>query len=250
MNAHLSEWTLRRFQVGELPGSDAMQAQAHVAGCMDCKRVLEGFRKDQLRLEAEIPFERFAASVERVVDRPSGAARPRLNGLLVAMAATVLLAVAVKPLLSSAPAPVNRMKGGAVAELRIGHEQAQRVAQPGTPEPLAPGERVRLGYTAGAHRYVLAVSVDAAGEVSALYPEAGTSLPVEGGEEMHWLPESLVFTGSGDERVVVVFSEEPLEVEAVRAAAQRAFEAGGRSVEAMPPLEVDGEQTHWVLRKP
>jgi hypothetical protein len=252
MSAHLSEWTLRRLHAGELSGPEGQEARTHAAGCEACQKVLKGFTEAQSHFEAAVPFERLATRVEQRVERPAPTARPRFNGFLVAVAATVLVAVVVRPLLSESPSPANRTKGGAVAELRIGGEggEAQRVASPGAVEPLAPGERLRLGYTAGPQRYVLAVSVDEAGEVSALYPEAGQSLAVEAGAGMHWLPDSQELTGSGLERVVVVLSEQPLEVEAVRAAALRAFEASGRSVAAMPALGVGGEETHWVLRKP
>jgi hypothetical protein len=252
MSMHLSEWTLRRLHTGELAGPESQQARAHVSGCTVCQKVMKGFEEEQSDFEALVPLERLSPQVERRMEQPAPAARPRFNGFLVAVAATVLVAVLVRPLLAEPPSPANRTKGGAVAELRIGGEgvESQRVAAPGAVESLAQGERLRLGYTAGALGYVLAVSVDEAGEVSALYPEAGQSLAVEAGAGMHWLPDSQELTGSGLERVVVVLSEQPLEVEAVRAAALRAFEASGRDVAAMPSLEVGGEETHWVLRKP
>jgi hypothetical protein len=157
----------------------------------------------------------------------------------------------VRPLLEENPLPGVRTKGGAVAELRIGGgEGSQRMARTDVAEPLAPGERVRLGYTPDARRYVLALSVDEAGEVTPLYPEAGESLPVEPGAGTHWLPDSIEFTGSGAERVVVLLSDAPVTVEDATAAARQAFEAGGRDVARMPPLSVDGDQTHWVLLKP
>lgn len=250
---HLSEWTLRRLHAGELPAPEVAQAQAHVAGCARCGAVLKDAEQAQARFEAEVPFERFEAGVERALGRARKpeAARPspmRWAGPVAAMAATVLLVVAVRPLL--APESGVRTKGGAAAELRIGGEGAQRVARVDAPEALAPGERVRLGYTPDTRRYVLALSVDAAGEVTPLYPEAGESLPVEVGAGTHWLPDSLEFTGSGAERVVLVLSDAPLAVEAARDAARRAFEAGGRDVARMPALNVAGDQTHWMLLKP
>jgi hypothetical protein len=250
MSAHVTEWTLRRLHAGELAGAESQEAQAHVSACVRCQGVLKGLEANQARFEAEIPFERFADGVERTLRNPSSApSRPRLNGMLVAVAATVLLAVAVRPLLSQSP--MNRLKGGATAELRIGGDgMAQRAVPPGATEALARGERVRIGYAAGAHRYVLAVSVDEAGEVTSLYPAMGPSLPVEAGAGTHWLPDSVDFYGSGLERVVVVLSDEPLEVEAVRDAARRAWEGSGRNVATLSSLGVAGEELHWLLRKP
>jgi hypothetical protein len=252
MSAHLSKWTLRRLHAGELPDSEEPRARAHVSACAECHEVVKGLEGEQARFEAEIPFDRFMAGVERTSrSRPAAPSRPQfLNGPLVAVAATVLLAVAVRPLLSESPG--NRLKGGAMAELRIGGDGLeQRSVQPGTTEALAPGERVRLGYVADErHGYVLALSVDEAGEVSALYPSAGMSLPVEPGAGTHWLPDSVELTGSGHERLVLVLSDEPLDVEDMRSAALRAWERAGRNVAAMRTLGVGGEETHWLLRKP
>lgn len=251
MSAHLSKWTLRRLHAGELPDTEAPRARAHVSTCAECHGVVKGLEGEQTRFEAEIPFDRFEAGVERTSrKRPAAPSRPRLNGPVVAVAATVLLTVAVQPLLSESPG--NRLKGGAMAELRIGGDGLeQRSIQAGATEALAPGERVRLGYVADEHHgYVLALSVDEAGEVSALYSSAGMSLPVEPGTGTHWLPDSVELTGSGHERLVLVLSDEPLAVEDVRSAALRAWERAGRDVKALRTLGVGGEETHWLLRKP
>ncbi|WNG26228.1 ACP synthase [Cystobacter fuscus] len=250
MSTHPLEWTLRRLHAGELPGPETQQLQVHVSSCAECHEVMKGLEADQTRFEQEVPFERFAANVERALRKPPPApSRPRLNGLLIAVAATVLLVVAARPLLSPSPS-LNRLKGGASAELRIGGDGPQRAAQPGDTEALLPDERVRLGYVAGTYRYVMAVSVDDTGEVSALYSEQGMSLPVEAGAGRHWLPESVQFTGTGHERVVLVLSEKPLQVEAVQAAARRGWEAAEGKVAAMSTLGVEGEELHWLLLKP
>ena len=145
----------------------------------------------------------------------------------------------------------NRLKGGAGAELRIGGgAEPQRVASVDAPEALRRGERVRLGYTPGTHRYVAALSVDVWGEVTPLYPESGDSLVVEPGAGTHWLPESVEFTGAGAERVVLVLTDAPVSMEALSDAARKSFAATGGDVDAMAPLDVAGEQAQWILLKP
>jgi hypothetical protein len=172
----------------------------------------------------------------------------------VAMAASVLVVVLARPLLSGGPGHtlgLNGLKGGAVAELRIGGGSGpQREARTDAPEALDYGERVRLGYQAHEHRYVAAVSVDAIGEVTPLHPESGESLPVEPGADMHWLPDSWELTGSGAERVVLVLTDAPVSVDALVDAARQAFLEADGNVERMALLDVPGEQTHWVLLKP
>ena len=254
---HPSEWTLRRLHAGELPTAEATRARTHAASCEKCGTVLREADEAQRRFEAEHPFERFAQGVERAAEK-AGKQRQssqdtsrRWVGPLVAMAATALVVVAVPRLLAEEPVPGVRTKGGATAELRVGGgADSQRVARTDAPEALAPGERVRLGYMPDTRKYVLALSVDAAGEVTPLYPESGQSLPVEPGAGTHWLPGSLEFTGTGAERVVLVLTDTPVTVEDTAAAARKAFEAGGRDVAKMPALGVAGDQTHWMLLKP
>ncbi len=261
MSAHLSEhpseWTLRRLHAGELQADEATRTRTHAASCEQCGAVLRAAEETQRQFEAELPFERFEEGVKRAGERARRQERTRASssqrwmGPMVALAASVLLVVAVRPLLATDPVSGVRTKGGAVAELRIGGgEGSQRMARTDAPEPLAPGERVRLGYTPDTRGYVLALSVDAAGEVTPLYPEAGQSLPVEPGAGMHWLPDSIEFTGAGAERVVMMLTDAPVTVEEAVAAARQAFEEGGRDLERMPLLYVDGDQTHWMLLKP
>jgi len=196
-----------------------------------------------------VPFERFEAGVERALNKPETQPSWSLSkGVLVALAASVLLVVLVRPMLSNPP--THRLKGGASAELRIGGGGPQRGVLPGDTEELEPGEKVRLAYVPGPYRYVLAVSVDETGEVTALYPVMGPSLPVEAGAGTHWLPDSVAFYGSGLERVVVVLSDEPLEVESVLEAARRGWESAGHNVTALSSLGVEGEELHWLLSKP
>ncbi|MBZ4398946.1 ACP synthase [Myxococcus sp. AS-1-15] len=256
MSAHESEWTLRRLRAGELASPEAHRVRAHAAGCVTCGAVLKGLEEHQARFEAEHPFERFEAGVERALERQQQQRAPRPPPrrwvpATVALAASLLVVVLAKPLLEQGPEWNRRKGGGDAAELRIGGGTGpQREARPDRPEALEPGERVMLGYKAGAHRYMAAVSVDAIGEVTALHPESGASVAVEPGTEVHWLEGSWEFTGSGVERVVLVLGDEPFAVESLVEATRRAFAAAGGEVERMAPLDVKGAQTHWVLLKP
>jgi anti-sigma factor RsiW len=266
MSAHESNWTLRRLHAGELPAPEAARVQAHVGACEACAGTLQAVVKEQAEFEAQVSFERFEAGVEqaraRQVRAADGAgAQARWVRPLMAVAATVLVVVLARPLLESRGGDVtalpavggNRIKGGATAELRIGGGSGpQRVVDVGTPEALRPDEAVRLAYTAEGYRYVAVISVDAQGEVSPLYPEEanGESLAVAPGAGKHWLPDSVGFTGTGVERVVLVLTEAPLSMPALSAAAKKAFTAADGDVTRMGALDVAGSQMQWVLLKP
>ncbi|RKH40701.1 DUF4384 domain-containing protein [Corallococcus sp. AB050B] len=262
MSAHESSWTLRRLHAGELPAPEANRVREHAEACEACGATLRSFADAQAAFEAEVPFEKFEAGVERARARQASTesrTQARWVRPLMAVAASVVVLVLARPLLETGgrtdplqpPVAGNRLKGGAGAELRIGGGvDPQRVASTEAPEALQPGERVRLGYTADAYRYVAALSVDAQGEVTPLYPESGDSLAVEPGVGQHWLPESVEFTGAGAERVVLVLTDAPVSMDALSDAAWKSFTAAGRDVTRMAPLDVPGAQTQWVLLKP
>lgn len=248
---HLGELKLRRLLAGELPGSEAPAVES----CPSCRTRLRALEEEQRRFEEEIPFERFAAGVERAARAPRGTGVPgwRRLGPLAALAATLVVLVGARVLLEPRE-PSNRLKGGAQIEVRVagaqGGPQRQASADPAVPEPLSPGERLALGYRPEGHRFVAALSLDAGGEVTALYPETGRSLPVPSGSGTHYLPDSLVLTGRGLERVIVVLSDEPLGVEALGRAAREAYRRAGGDLTKLERIEAPGEQFHRTFLKP
>jgi hypothetical protein len=236
---HAGNLALRRIHSGELE-------DAHVQGCAECQAQLRELDAEQTHFEAEIPFERFAAGVERA---KLAKQMPRRSWLppLMGMAAAVVLAIGVQPLLKNG----TRTKGGGMV-LRIAAPAGgpQRLAAPDVPEALGPGERVRLGYTAGTHKFVAAVSVDQQGQITPLYPEYGKSLPVDEGDATYYLPDSIEFTGKGTEVVVMVLTDKPLDVGALTRAAKGAYEDAHGDLAHLDALKVPGEQFRRVLLKP
>lgn len=252
--AHMGELALRRLRVGELDGAELERVRAHTVECAHCRQRLRALDDEQHAFEQQMPFERFSARVQRASVPATRPTPSRVAWLYPAlgMAAMVMLGALAGPLAALLDRPQNRLKGGAQVALRVmaGENGPQRTAASDAPEPLGPGERVRIGYEAGGHGYVAAISIDAAGVVTPLYPEDGQSLPVQNAAGMQYLPQSLEFTGRGAEKVFVVLSDEPLSVEALRRAAEHAFEESGRDVTHMTRLEIPGEQFQRTLLKP
>lgn len=256
MDSHPGELRLRRWRAGELQQTEVQQLEGHLAGCSRCRVRLRSLELEQEQFEREISFDRFAAGVQRAAKT---AAPSRVRWTLPArwalpalgMAAAVLVTIVAVPLVTQVPAG-SRRKGGSEISLRIALSDgsAQRTASGVGPEPLSPGERVRLGYQAGPHRYLLAISIDQQGAVTVLYDDKGRSLSVGPGEETRYLPASLEFTGSGLERVIVVLSDEPLEVSQVKRAAEVAYHSVEGDLRRLAKLEVPGEQFHRLVLKP
>jgi hypothetical protein len=248
---HPGSLTLRRLLAGEAVGGEITE---HAAGCDVCQATLRAFTAEQQAFEAELPFERFAAGVERAARQPRAvSAQRRWVPTVLALAAGVTLIVGVQRLLSTLePAQgINRLKGGATVELIVAGREGQRAASqdPAVSERLAAGERVRVGLTRDSWKYALVVSIDDAGEITPIYLENGRSIPLEGAGTT-WLPDSLEFTGAGLERLVVVLTASPLTLDQVAAPLKLAYDDARGDLTRLATLPLPGAQVHRTFHKP
>lgn len=242
---------LRRYHAGELSGAEADRVRDHVDGCARCAAILAALAAEAEAFHAR-SFDDFSRAVEARLPRIRAEATPPprrspvfARAIPLALAAAVLALVFVPRLFALPGEKGVRVKGGATAEWIIGGAGPTRGAVDG--ERLGPGERVRLKVRPGERTHLLALSIDGAGEVTALYDEAGRSLPVEPGTTT-LLPDSIAFEGAGPERLYVLFSSRPLAVAAAAAAARAEFGRAG-SVEgmgALPGLDADQDSTLLV----
>jgi hypothetical protein len=256
MERHVGELALRRLRAGEAVPDGEHAVESHAATCADCRARLKGLDDEQRRFEQEISFDRFAAGVERASRTlRAGEAKGKVRTLrfllpTLSLAAGIALFVGV----SGRERGTNGIKGGA-ADITVrvaAGDGPQRTAAVNAPEALAPGERVRIGYHAGAHRYLLSLSIDERGQVTPLYPEQGRSVPLGKvvGATPSYLPDSVEFTDKGFERLFVILSDQPIDVEAARRAARAAYERAKGDILRMPALDVPGEQFQRTFIKP
>ena len=260
---HVKELALRRFWAGELTGAERPEIEAHAAACARCRARLKELADEQRRFEQGISFDRFAAGVERATRTPRRlpwTSRPTARwfiptmSLAAALALTITFAPRLRP---GEDGAANRTKGGSGITVQIAPTASgpQRTAAVGAPEPLSAGERIRIGYQPGAHRYLTSVSIDDQGEVTALYPEAGRSIPLGLSRTSRpattfFLPDSVEFTGKGTEQLIVILGDQPLDVDAVKRAARAAYQKANGDLANLPSLELPGEQFHRTFVKP
>jgi hypothetical protein len=256
---HIGELDLRRRCAGEALGEQGPTIEAHAAACAECKARIRALDDEQRRFEAAISFDRFAAGVERAAR--GGGAVPRRRAPVrawmvvptLAMAAAVAVVVTFHgPSARVHPPGYDGIKGGAGMIVRVAGTAGQRTARVDAAEALAPGERLRIGYQTGGHRYLLSLSIDEHGEVTPLYPEEGASLTVPAGvpSATHFLPDSLELTGAGLERIIVLLSDQPVDMQAARRAARAAYDRAGGDLGRLPRLDLPGEQFTRVFAKP
>jgi len=254
---HIGDLTLRRRRAGEALGADAAAIDAHAAACADCRARLRALDDEQRRLEQEISFDRFAAGVERAARGASKTKTRRSTPISTWVAPMLAMAACLVVLVTFVPRPVlqkpaTRTKGGAGITVRVAGVDGQRNARVDSTEPLARGERLRIGYQAGAHRYLIALTVDDHGVVQALSPEKGESLTIPEGtpSATRYLPDSWELDGTGMERIIVVMSDQVIDVGTAVRAARAAFDKAGGDLRRMPSLDLPGEQFVRSFAKP
>ena len=275
MEGHIGELELRRRRAGETLGADGPAIEAHASTCAECKARIRALDDEQRRFEAAISFDRFAAGVERAARQPRRVSAPRSPtarwlfpalSLAAALALTITFAPRLRPDAGNRDGDsdqgdrvigTNGIKGrsaGGSITVQVGGQgnTPQRTASIDAPEPLSPGERIRIGYQPGGHRYVTSLSIDDHGEVTAIYPEAGRSLPIGRGAATatRYLPDSVEFTGKGSEQLIVVLSDQSLDVDAVKQAAHAAYQKAGGDLGRLPSLDLPGEQFSRTFVKP
>lgn len=264
---HLGELRLRRFRAGELSGETQEEIAHHAAECGSCRAKLRLLQEEERQFERDIPFERFAGGVERAcrVPRPRANRRWAVGGAFGLVAAAAVMVLLLRPSEKVGDLRVrdvglhagsNQTKGGisAVARIASAAGGAQRSLPPTGTTTLQPGERIRLGYNTAAPSYLAAVSVDDAGEVSALYPEDGGSLLVGPTQHVTFLPDSLELTGSGRERVFLFLAGRPLDGAAVKKSVRDAHAQAKGDLGTLPTPSFEGRidvrPFTWLFYKP
>ncbi len=197
-----SAMRVRRLAAGELAGDERRRTELHLAGCERCRSVQRDLALERMRLEAELPFEAFAAGIAERLARPRG--RPRVaRAFGLAIAASLTLALAVPTLLRlTDEGRGTRVKGGAELALYVRERDGVRLLAPG--EPVPAGGALRIGLSPAGRRFAAVALVDADGPVIL---HAG---PAEEG----LLPGAFEWTGS-EGNLVLVLEDAPVDAAAL-----------------------------------
>lgn len=258
MNTHLRRHQLEQL-VADDPRSPVMPVlRVHVAACDTCgtrRRALEAAR---VRFLAAHPPLDFARSVVEHASRPEPTAGRRWYaraGVGLAIAAiTVLGLVAVVGLvLGRVPGiayldALRRPTGltfEAVAPLAGGVHAVQNG------DAVASGE-LRFVYSIERPQHLLLLGIDDGGSIAKYFPAHAAAGPLPAAERAT-LPITLpIGTRGGRERLYALFSDQPLDEVAARAALTRAFSSAdetGAGIPAMGNVEVSARQiTLWFRR--
>lgn len=246
-----SELTLRRFRAGELSDAESLQIEQATARDSALRVRLRALADEQSAFESDIPFERFVGGVSRAQRESARKRLPRKAPLFAA--GTALAAAAALVLVLSTPRPHqgNRTKGNDdtfTSYVRVAQDNGdQRLALPGKPTALRPGDRVRVGvHLRSGTTYFAAISVEPSGATTAIYPEGPNALKLVATKEPMYMPDSVQFTGQGEETLLILTAPQPFGVQAVAEALKSSPRDFSRLGASVPGLGV----TPYPLRKP
>jgi hypothetical protein len=229
MNArgHLSSETIDLLLLSALSASETNEAKQHIDGCDDCRARWRELNEDKARFE-QFVFARTLPKVEARVlaERQGFFERFRLKLLLPVLAvgaAALAVVFATGPGTQTEDDAYVGIKGGASSQpsFELFAVRGQGSAFPvGPGAELHPSDRIRFVVNPAGAKYLLVASTDGAGVFSVYHPfGADKSQPVAEAKSKLELPGAVELDNTlGAERVVAVFSEEPLTAQQVEAA--------------------------------
>ena len=215
---------IERYLVRELDKEQAATLEKHFEECPVCKEYYLSASKERDTFLRVYPYREVAlrtkssARVNPLKRLIENLARPAL----VPVYATLLIAVAILPFVMRETTGVisddMRFKGG--SELTFAYQRDGEVIQGTNQYRIHSGDKVQIFYNAVNSGFVSLLSIDETGVVSFYHPDAGSefcTVETSGGNTVAY-PGSIQFgTVSGNELVVMVFSEQPLKTADIRA---------------------------------
>ncbi|MDB4959920.1 MAG: hypothetical protein JWO36_7489 [Myxococcales bacterium] len=232
--SHLSSFALDDLASGQ-PGDT--RALAHLESCARCRDDLEATRG------ARSQFARV------VFPRTVGRLRPRRRWWPI-VSISAVTAIAVMLWLGHrdvAPVDDIAIKGGPT--FRIFAKRGDSVFAVHDATQLAPGDQIR--FVAGSHgsAYLLVASIDGAATATIYYPFSGERSGAVSREPSE-LPDSIVLDRApGPERVFALFSNEPIDAEAVKRVLREIGARGAAAIRQARSLDVPAVQASVVFEK-
>jgi hypothetical protein len=226
---HVSDLTWDRLHADCLAPALADQARQHAAGCPRCAERGAALAAEHGRFVAAPPPLRAMVPARR--------AWPAIVSAL-AVAAVVLAIVGVRP---DRPPGATETKGGFGVTVFAGRD---RDAVPlGTGDPIFPGDRLQLSYSAERAGHLAALAIDGAGHVEVYFPAGATmTWPAAAGHRVALPASTELDDVLGEERLWIVFCDRPQPLAPLVAALRE------RGIAAEPPPACEVQRLRFDKR--
>lgn len=244
--AHLSAITLDALELGELTGSAADNARAHLASCERCRADAAAATALHQQFRARVLPKTLPAIEAR-------GRRARRWTWVLGLAAPIVVAAAVLIVLRARTAEPQRpelgIKGTAAMQVFARHGEDVIAVRDGT--RLQPGDQMRFVVQPNGAEYLLVASVDGAGKASIYFPFDGSASAPLGPSARIELPGSIVLDATaGPERIFALFSREPLSAGAVKRELAAIGARGAEAIRSVRRLDAGtAEQATVVIEK-
>jgi hypothetical protein len=236
MTEHISDLTWDRQLAGHLPAELADQVRRHAAECAPCAA-----RGDQL----EADLRRFQASPPELLALRASASRWwRARWVIPALAAAVVAVVVVPRIVDQGGEPgvlTTRSKGGFAVMAFAGRDRDVVTLGPG--DPIFPGDRLQLSYSAEQAGHLAVLAIDGAGAVSVYFPpDRTTTWPAAAGQRIALPTSTALDDVVGEERLWIVHCKAPQPL------APLVTRLAAKGVNAEPPVDCDVQRLSFDKR--
>jgi hypothetical protein len=259
----ISDLTLERFRLDELPAAEASRVTARVARDPDLRRRLAALSRSD---DAFRDLDLIGQLTRSVVGRTSGVApltpRPGLRpwqwAAMACASAAIVTAMAWSPGLRQGAvdtSPVARSEGpdrvkGDAPSLMLYRKDDSGSQLLSDGAPVRRGDLIRVAYRAAGPCFGVIVSIDGAGVVTRHLPvDASAAAPMQPGEARPLDTSYELDDAPKWEQFFLVTGERAFDVRTVLDAARRAGAGAGGGPPAVLPLPSDLHQSSFLLRK-
>jgi len=227
---HVSDLTWDRLHAGGLAPALADRARQHAAGCPGCAERGAALAAEHRRFVAAPP-------PLRATPRPRRAGRAIVSAVAVAVA---VVAIAIVRIRADAPGEAIRSKGGFGVTAFAGRDHD---AVPlGTGDPIFPGDRLQLSYSADRAGHLAVLAIDGAGQVEVYFPAGATTWAAAAGRRIALPASTELDDVLGEERLWIVLCERPQPLAPLVAALRE------RGIAAGPPPDCEVQRLRFDKR--
>lgn len=238
---------LRRLDTGEIGGAQRVRFLAHTDKCARCQAVLTEFAADHAALQTTLPFAALEHRLSRHRWSLTRSWQRIVAALLVPVGAVAIFLLVPRPTNQAPLSPMTHLKGGGPGlDFVVKSGDALHDGRDG--ESLKAGDALRFRYSAGGMPYVLIVGVDADGKVFPYLSSGDRSAKASTGATL--APNAVVLDKDPrPERVFAVYSDQPIGVDEVGAAAKDGMTAAHGQIDRLSSLPGFSSQASLLLNK-
>ncbi len=226
MDKHIGKIELEELVTGSVSTAKRVELEKHIEECSECRAKLNALKEEQANFLEQLPFnpelyqiDEKKNQIEEKKSEPKVVSFPKM---ITSIAALFIMAVTLLYLRPSQESEMFTMKSG--TEMRIVVEERSGAIVERERDIYYPNEQIQICYTVPQRSFLLLVSLDSSATLSRYFPTYGDrAMEVSAGVKQP-LPNSIRLDSYiGEEKLVMVLSPDPFDVDMVETEIRNAF---------------------------